>query len=300
MNKIQRIWQKIAPGFLLVFVRYIMEPASYKEKRIAVLNKFKNIDPGTLPADIREALKYLRYNKFSPFPYKWTHKYDNLLPEVFHDEANNCFFILFEGKKMYFPKPFKEDHVIWAVRSMLKEQDPHSPHLYLTDDFQIDQDSIIIDAGVAEGNFALSVIEKAKKLFLIECEKEWIDALKLTFSPWKDKVIFIEKYMSDQESETTVSIDSLVKPEPGEKYFIKLDIEGFEKKALTGMVKLIASGNNIRMDVCTYHHQEDFNDISEWFNKAGFIWEASPGHVLFFQPGEEPSFRKVLIRAEKK
>ena len=299
MNGIQRLWQKIAPNFLLVTVRFIIEPEGYKIRRKKVLAHFNNVDPETLPPEITEALNYLKWHKYSPFPYKWTQKYDNLIPEVCRDEANQCFYSVFEGKRMYFPKRFTESYVIWAMRTIFKEQDQDSPHLYLTGDFQIDPDSVVVDAGVAEGNFALSVVETAKRLYLIECEKEWMDALRLTFAPWKEKVVFVEKYMSDVQSDTTTSVDGLLNPEPGESYFIKLDIEGFEKKALSGMKKLVASGNPVKMDVCTYHHPDDFKEIAEILNSYGFSWKSSDGYVLFFQEDEKPSFRKVLIRAKK-
>jgi hypothetical protein len=299
MNSILRIWQKIAPNFLLVTVRFIMEPESYKKRRKKVLLHFKNIDPKSLPSEISEGLKYLRWHKYSPFPYKWTQKYDSLIPEVYRDEEHQCFYSIFEGKRMYFPKRFTENYVIWAVRTIFKEQDPDSPHLYLNEKFQNPPGSVVVDAGVAEGNFGLSVVEKAKRLYLIECEKEWMDALRLTFAPWKEKVVFVEKFMSDIQSEKTTSIDSLIDPEPGESYFIKLDIEGFEQKALSGMKKLVASGNKVKMDICTYHHQNDFKEIAEILNSYGFSWKSSDGYVLFFQEDEEPSFRKVLIRALK-
>jgi len=300
MNTIHRIWQKLSPDFLLVFVRFILEPSDYKERRKAVLKHFRNFRNESLIPEISQGLKYLRFHKYSPFPYKWTQKYDNLLPEVIRDKTNQCFYILFEGEKMYFPKRFSHTHVIWTVRSILKEQDPLSPHLYLTGDFQVEPDSIILDAGVAEGNFALLVVDKAKRLYIIECESEWMEALKLTFAPWKEKVVFVEKYMSDEKSDTTTSIDTLLIPEEGEKYFIKLDIEGYEQKALSGMKKLVASGNHVKMNVCTYHKPGDFKEIEAILQSYGFSCQVSDGYVLYFQKGEEPSFRKVLIRAEKK
>jgi hypothetical protein len=298
MNAIQQLWQKVSPNFLLVFVRLLLEPESYKKRRKAVLSHYRKLDKRTLPPEICEGLLYLKYHKYSSFPYKWTQKYDNLLPEVFRDETNQCFYTLFEGKKMYFPERFTRTHVIWAVRSILKEQDPRSPHLYITGDFQVDTGSIVVDAGVAEGNFALSSVEKVKRLYLVECDKEWMEALKITFAPWKEKVVFVEKYMSDGHSDTTTSIDDLLIPEPDTNYFIKLDIEGFEKKALAGMKKLVASGSPIKMNVCTYHHLNDLNEIEQIVKSYGFTWQVSDGFVLYFQPGEEPSFRKVLIRAE--
>jgi hypothetical protein len=296
MNAIRRIWQMFSPDILLVFVRLLLEPESYRIRRRAVLSYYKNRDPLTLPPAICEGLKYLKWHKYASLPYNWTQKYDRMLPEVIYDEANKSFYTVFEGKRMYFPKRFTETEVIYAVRSILKEQDPQSPHLYLPDEFQIETDSIVIDSGVAEGNFALKAIDKAKRLYLVECDKEWIEALMLTFSPWKEKVVFVEKYMSDNESDTTVSIDSLVFPETGENYFIKMDIEGFEKKALAGMKRLVESGCHIKIDVCTYHHPDDFNEIKKIMKSYGFFYQIPEGYILYFQPGEEPSFRKALIR----
>ena len=299
MSTVKRIWQKVAPHKLLVCINFLLEPKSYKERRHTVLEYFEKLDTTRLSPEIKEGLKYLKSHKYTPFPYKWTLKYDTMSPKVYHDEKRQCFYVLFEGKKMYFPKRFTETQVGWTVRGIYKEQDPQSPHLYLTPDFQFETDSIVIDAGVAEGNFSLSIVEKAKRIYLIECEKEWMDALKLTFAPWKEKVIFVEKFMSDVASETTTSIDSLVKPEPGEKYFIKMDIEGFEQKALSGMKNLVASGNSIKMDVCTYHQPNALQEIEKIATDYGFKCKVSSSFMLYFQPGEEPSFRRVLIRAEK-
>ena len=298
MNTLQYLWQKLVPNRLLVFVRFKLEPKNLKKQRLAVLKHFKKIDPVKLEPEIREGLRYLKTHKYSAFPFSWTQKYDNYLPKVLRDQELGRLYIIFEGKRMYFPKRYSKTRIAWAVRSIFKEQDPESPHLYLTSDFQVEPGSIILDAGVAEGNFALSVIEKAKRLYLIECEAEWIDALKITFAPWKEKVVFVEKFLSDSISESTVSIDSLLESEPGDKFFIKMDIEGFEQKALAGMKNLVASGSKIKMNVCTYHQPNALHEIEAIIKDFGFHYEVSNGYVLFFQPGEEPSFRKVLIRAE--
>ncbi|MEI8046632.1 MAG: FkbM family methyltransferase [Bacteroidota bacterium] len=299
MNNLQRVWQKVAPNRLLVLIRFILEPKSYKVRRKAVLEYYKSLDPKLISPEMQEGLTYLKHHKYSAFPYKWTQKYDNFLPDVFRDEQLQRFYILFEGKKMYFPKKFTKSHVIWAARSMYKEQDKYSPHLYLTSDFQVEAGSIIIDAGVAEGNFSLSVVEKAKRLYLIECEAEWMDTLRLTFEPWKDKVVFVEKFMSDAAGETTTSIDALLHPFNNEKFFIKLDIEGSEQKALAGMKNLVASGNPVKINVCTYHQPNAFDEIQKILKDYGFLWEVSEGYVLFFHPGEKPAFRRNLVRASK-
>jgi hypothetical protein len=299
MNLVKRLWQQLSPGFLLVFVRFILEPKDYTVRRKAVLNHYRNIDLSTLPPEIREGLKFLRCHKYTPLPYKWTKIYENLFPEVYRDEENFFQYILFEGKKMYFPRSFSSTEIVWAVRAAMREQDPNSPHLYLRSDFQPEEGSIIIDAGVAEGNFALSVIDKAKRLYLVECDPGWMEALRLTFAPWKEKVVYVQKYMSDIPGETTTSIDELLSQEVDETYFIKLDIEGYEQKALSGMKRLMESDNQVRMNVCTYHNPDDFKEIKSALESKSFVCNATKGYVLFFNPGEEPSFRKVLIRAEK-
>lgn len=300
MYTLQNLWHKISPKFLILFVRFVLEPKSYKVRRKLVLKHYKTIDLKTQPHDIQEGIKFLKYHKFSPYPYYWTLKYEFYKTDVFFDQTYNCYYALFEGKKLYYPKKFKKNHVIWNTKSAIKEQEPNSPHLYLTNNFQVEPDSIVIDAGVAEGNFSLSIIDKVKKLYLIECDPAWIEALKLTFAPWKDKVVFIEKYLSDSNTENYINIDSIVQPDPNENYFIKMDIEGYEKNALAGMKNLIKTCPKIKMSICTYHHPEDLSHIEKIVKNSGFKCEVSDGHILYFQLNEEPTFRKALIRAEKK
>ncbi len=299
MNQVKRLWQKVSPHFLLSFIRFVLEPKDYTLRRKAVLNYYRNFDRSALPGQIREGLEYLRCHKYTPLPFRWAGKYDNYNPEVFRDSSNQHLYVMFEGKRMYFPGSFSGTSVIWSVRAAMREQDRQSPHLYLTPDFQPEQGSLIIDAGVAEGNFALSVIEKAEKLVLVECDPGWMEALRLTFAPWKEKVLFIEKYMSDSAGESTISIDELLKDHVDGNVFIKLDIEGYEMKALAGMKRLMESGRKVRMAVCTYHHHNDYRDIRSALEEYGFNCTPTEGFVLFFHEGEEPSFRKVLLRAEK-
>jgi predicted RNA methylase len=299
MNILQRYWQKLTPYRLLVLVRFLLEPKSLRARRKAVLKHFRKVDPNTLEPEIREGLKYLKSHKYASFPFRWTQKYDYYLPKVLLDSEYRRFYVHFEGKRMYFPKRFTETQIIWAIRSIFKEQDAESPHLYLTPDFKVGPGSIVVDAGVAEGNFALSVIEKAGLLYLVECDAEWMEALKLTFSPWKEKVVYVEKMLSDADSELTVTIDSILNPFIDETYFIKMDIEGFEQKALAGMKNLVASGNRIKMDVCTYHQSSAYQQIETILKNYGFQCQVSKGFVLYSIPGDVPSFRKALIRAEK-
>lgn len=299
MNSLQILWQNIAPVGLQAYFRFLLEPQKSKELRKEVLNRYQKTDGNTYSPEILEGLKFLKHNKFSAYPYYWTLKYENWIPEVFRDELHQCFYVFFDEKKMYFPKKCTVKEVVWIVRSIYKEQDEKSPHRYLTPDFELDENSIIVDAGVAEGNFALSIVEKAKKLYIVECDPDWMEALKLTFAPWKDKVVFVEKYLSGEVTQDTVTIDSFLLPEPNQKYFIKMDIEGFEQLALSGMKSLVSSGLPIKMDICTYHKTNDLVEIQEIVSEYGFDYHVSDSYILFYRCGDVPEFRKVLIRARK-
>lgn len=290
--------QKIFPTRLVLFIRFILEPKDYKLRRKAVLKLYENSDLLKDP-DVREGIRFLRCHKFTTFPFKWALKYDNLFPEIYFDNTHGMFYVKHSGHKLYYPKGYTKMRAIWATRSILKEQDPQSSHLYLTSDFDVESNSIVIDAGVAEGNFALSVVDKVKRLYLIECDPTWVETLKVTFAPWKEKVVFVEKYLSDTNDDKFVTIDHLVQPEDGEKYFVKMDVEGFEKQSLEGMRHLLTKATNLKMDICTYHHEGDLAEIEAIIDKYGFKYHVSNGYVLFSQQNETPTFRKTLIRAEK-
>ena len=53
-----------------------------------------------------------------------------------------------------------------------------SPHCYKiqTEEFI---GKTVFDCGVAEGNFALDIIDFVEKIYLVECDKGWLKALKI-------------------------------------------------------------------------------------------------------------------------
>ncbi|MDR0567342.1 MAG: methyltransferase, partial [Prevotellaceae bacterium] len=56
---------------------------------------------------------------------------------------------------------------------------------------------VVVDAGVAEGIFALSVVERAKELYLFEADKDWIAPLEATFAPFGNKANIVNCYVAD-------------------------------------------------------------------------------------------------------
>ena len=123
--------------------------------------------------------------------------------------------------------------------------------------------------------------------------------MKLTFAPWKEKVEIVTKYLSDITDEQHVSIDNLVEVKEEEKYFIKLDVEGYEKQTLKGMNRFFSQVKNLKMCVCTYHFENDAVEISKMLENREMSYEFSEGWLLFSMENKMPSFRKALIRAWK-
>lgn len=256
----------------------------------------------TEDAEIKDILCYLRENTLQVFNYDFVKKYGWLDYDVLYDDQAELFYVLFENKRMYFARRFDSDRKVRDYyRQILMEQDPESPHCYLCEGFRVDGNSVVVDAGAAEGNFAISIIDHVKKLYLFEADPEWTEALRYTFAPYGDKVMIINKYLSNYTDASTVSIDSFL---PGEQIdFMKLDIEGEEYYALDGARNAIASSKHMKCAVCTYHNEFDYHMVSRLLGELGFVIAPSSGYMWFPYDKDNiwelPTLRKGLIRARK-
>jgi 16S rRNA C1402 N4-methylase RsmH len=165
----------------------------------------------------------------------------------------------------------------------------------------VEKGDIVIDAGVAEGNFALDVIDDVSKIYLIEADKEWIEALKETFKEYADKVVFVNKFLTDSNTEDSVSLDALIGNE--NINYIKMDIEGEEVKALYGAYNVLKRNNKLRLDICAYHNIEDEQLIKEHLSKLAFRISVSDGYMFFVDDdvyeSKEPRLVRGLVHAVK-
>lgn len=198
---------------------------------------------------------------------------------VQYDAEAGMFFALWNNRKMYYPKGYSRERVISSVSLVILEQDLHSPHRYLEGDFDVQEGDIVIDAGVAEGNFALDIVDRAKKVYLVECEHMWIEALNKTFEPWADKVVIIEKMLGDTDDENHISIDSFV--EEGHINFLKLDVEGAEIPALKGASGVLENSRKVKCAVCAYHRKNAERDICRLLENYHFYTSTTKGYMFF-------------------
>lgn len=273
-------------------------------QKVLIHKLMQNYEDCPDPA-IQEILENIRKRQFiSPYNQNFTEKYiqirKNDLPSVFFDENVGMYYVDWNGKKMYYPKGHSAMSVAGQVNFVNLEQDLQSPHRYLDDGFDVQEGDIVIDAGVAEGNFALDIVEKAKKLYLVECEPEWVEALKETFRPWSDKVVIVEKMLGDKDDETHAAIDSFVTEE--EVNFIKMDVEGAELDSLEGASRVLSQSKNVRCAICCYHRKDAEKNIRRFLEKRGFFTTTTDGYLFFKEDIDswaDGELRHGIVRAMK-
>ena len=253
-----------------------------------------------------QELNYIRENEnLFVFPYKQIKKHKGIqsgydislkLPYVYHNQ-----------KKLYFPGFLTEEQAGEIYVNFIENENilgggykEKAPHQYQTDMFYVNNGDVFVDVGCAEALFALDVVDKVKKVYLFESDEKWLDALRATFNPYKEKVIIINKLVSNIDSETTITLSSALKNEKEESLFIKMDIEGYETSVIAESQDFLQNNDNIKLTCCTYHKQNDAEKLKEMFEKYGYNTEFSDGYMLFnLNELKYPYFRKGIIRAWK-
>jgi len=230
------------------------------------------------------------------FPYPFISDFSMENTQIFKDEHRGLFYVVHKDKRLYLKRDIDtEDKVRVAYYCALIEQHKESPHCYLNESYYIDG-GVVLDVGSAEGLLGLMHIEKIEKLYLFEVQKEWIEALQATFDPWKDKVVIVNKYVSDINDDDCVTLDTMIKDEIIE--LIKIDVEGAELKIFAGATDTL--NKTRKLCVCTYHKNGDEDILKNYLEKRGFSTSFSNNVTLFVLSKLcPPYFRKCLIRAEK-
>lgn len=282
-------------------------PVFIKEKRNMFWNKYinkkliKDISDYYKYTDNKEIIYIINHIKkygIEMFNYNFVNKYKYRKTKVYKDKKNNLMYIIDNGKRMYFKKSMDTaEKVIRYYNSICLEQDQMSPHKYLSDNFNIDG-GVVVDLGAAEGNFTLSIIDNVDEVYMFECDEEWIEALKLTFKPYKNKVHIVKKYVTDIDNTKDVSLDKFF--ESKNISFIKMDIEGAEIKALEGAKKILKYSKELKLAICVYHKADDKRKVKKLLQ--GYKINITNGYIIpigvkeFLEP---PYLRRGVIRAEK-
>jgi hypothetical protein len=244
-------------------------------------------------------IDYITRRGVQIFPYDFTDKYNPSSIEVFEDPSCGLKYVMMDNKRLYFKRRWSMKRIRKSFHDLSLEQDLESPHRYLSTDFTVSSSDVLADFGAAEGNFSLSVIEKIKKVYLFESDPEWIEALEMTFLPWKDKVEIVPRFVSDVNDEKHCSGDVFFAEK--ELTFMKIDVDGGERKLLRGFADTINSASRMQIALCTYHQHDDEKDFSSMLSAKGFAVSPSGGFMIFYYDKKlkAPYLRRSVIRATK-
>lgn len=229
--------------------------------------------------EIAGILARLEKNDLQVFNYDFVGKYHDMHFQIEMDESCGMYFVWHEGKRLYLSKAIKdEEEAADYYRGVLMEQDRESPHKYTDETFKVECGDVVVDIGVAEGNFSLQVIDRVSRLYIIESDEGWARALRETFRDYKEKVTIIEKFVTSVDGGKYATLDSLIE---GPVNFIKMDIEGNEWDALLGAEKLIGRSENLKCAVCAYHGDFDEILIRDVLGKYGMALSTTKGYMWY-------------------
>jgi Methyltransferase FkbM domain len=284
-----------------------LEKLTSKKARLSrlknkVIDYFSGLPKEDIADDQQKVLAYLKDHDISVFPYPFPNEYRASDIELFRDKELQLYYMLWERKKLYYSSGNRPKKAQQYFNSLRLEQDSRSPHRYLDGNFDVTENDVVVDVGAAEGNFSLSVIEKAGYIYLFEADKNWIKALKATFAPWSHKIEIIPKYVSDRTSDKTIALDDFF-DESQTIDFIKADVEGAEAEVLRGARNTIERQKNLKIAICTYHRQEDAEILDAMLRRTGFKSSFSDGYMLYYYGRtnvvKEPFLRRAVLRAVK-
>jgi len=280
---------------------FVEQQLQKEQKKQEIKNYFLSLDATSVgDPEIIEIINYLKKYRFLSIPYDFSRKYHAMDIDVFYDTRANVFYVLHKNKRLYFPRGWEIERIRAYYNGLCIEQDEDSPHRYETEAFSVREGDAIVDVGAAEGIWALDGVERAGKIYLFECTEEWIEALRRTFEPWKEKVVIVNKFVSNTNDVKNVTLDNFFK---GKRIdFIKADIEGMEIKLLEGGKDILTSASGLKLLLCAYHAKIDGTEIKKILEGNGFETEYSKGYMLFISDREleKPYIRRGLIRAMKK
>ncbi len=272
---------------------------------------FKKIERGSQQGfrEYADEINYiLRKDKLTIFPYDFVEKYDNSQINVFRDNDSGLTYVIHDGKKLFFPET-NENNTREMYNSLLAEQDKDSPHRYFRDNHLFEEGSIFVDVGSAEGMISLDIIEKAKEVYLIECDDKWIDALKSTFGDYMQKVHLIKAMAGKYDFEQTRSLNTILENIENERIYLKLDVEGMALDVLQGCMKVLQK-NDCRVMCAVYHTDEEESEVSQLLERAGYSTELGERMMLYwfgdivlkngkYRRIRPPYFRHGMVYARK-
>ncbi|MCX8044731.1 MAG: FkbM family methyltransferase [Desulfobacterota bacterium] len=187
---------------------------------------------------------------------------------------------------------------ITALRYLLRETlDPHHWHHFDNHDTPITSGDVVVDCGASEGLWALTIINRVKKVYLVEPQDAFIRVLRKTFAPMLAAgVAEIIPYaigatdgtctlVCNGDADVMASIDprrhgsvTLCRFDTlfAERRidFIKADIEGAEMDLLQGAAESIRRWQP-KIAIAVYHPANDWKEMRDFIHScdSSYAWK---------------------------
>lgn len=304
MNHISSIYHFFVPQKLRKRIGFRRKLEMYR--KIRILEKYYKSQQVSL--EKQEALSFLHQNRFDLDSLKalycsntignYINKYKDM--PVYRNDSMDLPYVLHEDKPLYFPRDYGNDLIRVKYAQLLYEMDKESPHLYCLNPEEL-RSKVLFDCGVAEGLFPLTYIDLFKEIRLFECDSDWIEPLKATFEPYKEKVIVVNSLVSDQVSNNSVTLDYYAQSNGIYPTFLKMDIEGFEESALRGAERILRESDGLICAICTYHTPDAEKSIVNYMKGKGYSPTYNKGYMFFHFEKElaPPYLRRGVVRFYK-
>ena len=291
MNKINSnpLYRLIIPKALRTFIW-----KKYLKKKI--LNSYKH----SKDSEVIDIINNIKKNGLNIISNKLKNDYDQEKIQVDYDSEKKMKYVKFDyNKKIFFKKKWSTKRIQKAFNQLLIEQDENSPHRYLTKKFNVNKNTVVADIGCAEANFSLDIVDKVKHIYLFETNNIWEEPLKSTFEKYRDKVTIVNKKFSSKDSSSSINGSKFLKDKGVN--FIKIDVDGYEEEVMSNLESIIRESREIKIALCTYHAQEDFDKYSHILQSYGFEVSNSNGYMIFYWDKNLvfPYLRRGVIRAQK-
>ena len=300
-NFYKTLYKKIVPQIIKTRFDILRQDAFLKNIRSNILDYYKGSPPSPENHQILDVISFLKKNPLHMFPYDFINKYDSQQVVVHRDEKSDYRYVIYENKRLYYPLGWTSENIKYSHSFSCLEQDNESPHSYVSSSFIYNEDDIAVDAGTAEGNFSLSIVEKVKKLYIFECSEGWIGPLQKSFEPWREKVEIIPLKLSKNVTSESTTLDQFFAEKNELPTILKIDVDGGEKDLLSGASRILQQSDKLKISLCTYHQKNDFREFKTLLEKLEFKVHSSKGYMIFYldEPLKEPYLRKALLFASK-
>ena len=300
-NLHKTLYKKVVPQILRTRFDILRQDEFLKNIRYNILDYFKGFPPSPENHEVLDVISFLKKNPLHMFPYDFIHKYNSQEVEVHKDADSDYEYVIYENKRLFYPLGWTSENIKYSHSFSCLEQDNDSPHSYASSSFIYNEDDIAVDAGAAEGNFSLSIIDKVKKLYIFECAEGWIGPLQKTFEPWREKVEIIPLRLSKKVTSDSTTLDQFFAEKNALPTILKIDVDGGEKDLLSGASRILQQSDKLKISLCTYHQKNDFREFKTLLEKLEFKVHSSKGYMIFYldEPLKEPYLRKALLFASK-